>query len=215
MNHSALAPSRISELSQSLSAFGATAHARDWVPATSGNLSARIDENTALMTISGSHLGHLQNTNFMPVNLQNEPQGPGRPSAETGLHTMLYRQDANIGAVLHIHSARATVLSMREERSLRFSGYEILKAFPGIETHDCSAEIPIYPNDQDIPRLVQHIEAAHTEAANESTQQAKQLPAFLIAGHGIYAWGEDVASTANQLEALDFLFQCALLSSPN
>ena len=33
---------------------------------------------------------------------------------------------------------------------------------------------------------------------------------YLIAGHGLYAWGRDMAETLRHLEAFDFLFECEL-----
>ena len=33
-------------------------------------------------------------------------------------------------------------------------------------------------------------------------------PGFLIAGHGLYAWGRDVAEARRHVEGFDFLFEC-------
>jgi methylthioribulose-1-phosphate dehydratase len=34
--------------------------------------------------------------------------------------------------------------------------------------------------------------------------------AYLIAGHGLYTWGNSVEETLRYLDALDFLFACEL-----
>jgi methylthioribulose-1-phosphate dehydratase len=33
---------------------------------------------------------------------------------------------------------------------------------------------------------------------------------YIIAGHGVYAWGESVAEALRHIEALDYLFECEL-----
>lgn len=52
-------------------------------------------------------------------------------------------------------------------------------------------------NDQDIDRL-----AAAADAALDAAPGAR---AYLIEGHGVYAWGSDLAAAARHLEALDYL----------
>jgi methylthioribulose-1-phosphate dehydratase len=41
-------------------------------------------------------------------------------------------------------------------------------------------------------------------------KQHPQTPAYLIAGHGLYAWGADVAQARWRVEALEFMFACEL-----
>ena len=35
------------------------------------------------------------------------------------------------------------------------------------------------------------------------------VPGFLIRGHGLTAWGKDIASAQQHIEGFEFLFQCA------
>ncbi len=55
-------------------------------------------------------------------------------------------------SVLHTHSVNATVLSMRVDQVV-LDGYEVQKAFPGVETHESRMVIPVFPNSQDIAAL--------------------------------------------------------------
>jgi len=48
-------------------------------------------------------------------------------------------------------------------------------------------------------------------AAEPLLTNTNPCPAYLIAGHGVYTWGEDVADAARHLEAIDFLLNCYLL----
>src|SRR5207244_11594616 len=84
---------------------GRELHARGWVPATSGNFSARVDDRHVAVTVSGLDKGRLTEDDIMLVDLSGRAITPGkRPSAETLLHTALYRRYADTQVVLHTHS---------------------------------------------------------------------------------------------------------------
>ncbi|QGH64268.1 methylthioribulose 1-phosphate dehydratase [Serratia proteamaculans] len=177
---------------------------KGWCPATGGNMSLRLDDQLCLVTESGKDKGSLTETDFLLVETASNHVPSGRtPSAETGLHTLIYRLYPQIGAVLHTHSVNATVLS-RVERSdgLVLQGYEMQKSLGGQTTHLDSVVIPIFDNDQDIPRLAARV-AAHAEATPLQY-------GFLVRGHGLYCWGRQVAEARRHLEGLEFLFQCEL-----
>lgn len=190
----------LSRLRAELIAAGQFFHSRGWVPATSSNFSARLTDAEILITSSGQHKGCLDEGGFLRADLQGVSLDAGkRPSAETGLHTAMYRRDAAIGSVLHTHSVNATVLSMRLDQVV-FDGYEVQKAFPGVETHESRVIIPVFPNSQDIPALAGVVDAYLD--ANPHTV------GYLIRGHGVYTWGATVADTQRHIEALEFLFEC-------
>jgi len=190
----------IGPLAQELIAAGARMDTQRWVPASSGNLSARIDRATIAITRSGVHKGRLKQADIIAVGLDGVAVEPtGKPSAETLLHCQLYLQDPTIGAVLHGHSVGATALSLATDADeLVLRDYEILKAFPGIGTHEAVARVPIFDNDQDIARLATRIAPSLTP-----------LPiGYMLRGHGVYAWGPDVERCFWRLEALEFLISC-------
>ena len=176
---------------------------RGWVPATAGNFSARLDAHRVLITASGRHKGELDADGFLEVGLGGEVLSPGRkPSAETALHLHLYRRSPEVGAVLHTHSLPATLLSRLNPGGLVLEGYEVLKAFPGVATHETRLEVPVFPNDQDIERLATRVEALLEERPG--------LPGYLIEGHGLYTWGRTVAEARRHVEAFEFLLACEL-----
>ncbi len=186
-----------------LAAAGRFLHERGWVPATSGNFSARLSALHAAITASGRHKGALTEQDIMVVDLDGKAVDTAlRPSAETLLHTMLYRRFPDVGAVMHTHSINATLLSRRSGFVLQLEGYELLKAFRGITTHDTCLSVPVFDNDQDIPRLAAQVDR-YLDAHGD-------VHGYLIRGHGLYTWGRDVAETVRHLEAFEFLFQCEL-----
>lgn len=194
----AIPKARVAELVEA----GRLLHSRGWVPATAGNFSVRLDARTLAVTVSGRHKGELGTGDFMRVDLQGRALDKNkRSSAETLLHCQLYRHAPGIGAVLHTHSPASTVLS-RAQDIVRLEGYELLKIFEGIETHETAVEVPVFENDQDIARLSRAVEAQmRTGYAGH---------AYLIRGHGLYAWGRTVDEARHRVEALEFLFECEL-----
>ncbi|GAB3672745.1 methylthioribulose 1-phosphate dehydratase [Salinisphaera aquimarina] len=177
--------------------------ARGLCPATGGNFSTRADDGEVLITASGLDKGTLSPADLLPIALDGTLRGAGRPSAETGLHLALYRRDPAIGAVLHVHSIANTLLSRLGRPSvLTFDGYEMQKAISGNPSHEGVLRLPVLDNSQDMDTLATALDARFDEAA----------PAygFLVRGHGIYAWGADIATARRHLEGWEFLLACEL-----
>jgi methylthioribulose-1-phosphate dehydratase len=180
--------------------------ARGWVPATSGNLSCRIDADRIAVTASGIDKGSLTPAHILTISLAEPP--PKGSSAETALHQLAYRRDPSVNAVLHVHSRSATLISRRighggaDDAAVRLRGYELLKAFATIRTHATEIAVPIFANDQDVEALAERV-AARLPSFGPT-------PGFLIEGHGLYAWGRTMAEAHRHLEAFDFLFTCEL-----
>ncbi|MFL5343571.1 MAG: methylthioribulose 1-phosphate dehydratase [Hyalangium sp.] len=176
---------------------------RGWVPATAGNFSARLDDGHVLITVSGRHKGELGPEDFLVVDLDGQVRSEGKqPSAELPLHLQLYRRDASLGAVLHTHSLSATLLSRLHRGELVLEDYEVLKALRGIQTHETRVVVPVFANDQDVPRLAARVQ--------EYMAEHEGLHGYLISGHGFYTWGRSVAEACRHIEAFEFLFACEI-----
>ena len=188
----------IADAARELSSLG-------WTPATSSNFSMRVDTDHAAITISGRHKGRLGRDDIMLIDLNGHAVGTdARPSAETALHTQIYRRWPEMNVVLHTHSRVQSVASrlFAAEGAVRLQGWELQKAITGYHTHESMLEIPVFPNTQHMPELVAQVDAW--------LDAGKPLHAYLIDGHGIYTWGRDMAETQRHLEALEFLLGCEL-----
>lgn len=178
--------------------------AAGWTPATSSNFSLRLDDRHVAITVSGGDKGRLTEADIMVVDLDGRPVATDRrPSAETLLHTQLYSRFAETGCVLHTHSMNQTVASRLYSGTghVHLEGYELLKAFTGNTTHETAIELPVLPNNQDM----------HTLAAQVDALLDRQcMWGYLIDGHGLYAWGRDMAEARRHLEAFEFLLACEL-----
>lgn len=175
---------------------------KQWVPATSGNFSVRLPDNTIAITVSGKHKGQLQYDDIMRIDQRGNSLDGKIPSAETLLHTLIYQRFPDVQSVLHSHSLNATLISRLFNTELLLENYELLKAFAEINTHESRIIVPIFANDQDIPRLARKVEAYLDNYHN--------CYAYIIASHGLYTWATSVAEALRYLEALDFLFACEL-----
>lgn len=193
-----------SELAKTIRFF----EGKNWTPATSTNYSVRsIDvPGQFLISRSGVDKSTFSPEDLILINNQGEIhpgfQRPGvKSSAETGIHTEIYRLRPEINCVLHSHSVLSTTLSFSQAKNKKivFQGLEILKGFEGNETHEMEEILPIVPNSQYIPDIMRDL-----------SPYLKEIPihGFLIAGHGLYAWGKDIPTAKRHIETFEFLFEC-------
>ena len=187
---------------EAIAAMGRFASARGWVPATSGNFSCRIDAGSIAVTRSGVDKGNLTAEQIAALDLA-DAIPPGL-SAETPLHVARYRADPATGAVVHVHTVAATVLSRLHaaDGAMTFAGFEMAKALRGMTTHETDVVLPIFANTQDIVALAAVVEAR--------LGSAPAVPGYLLAGHGLYAWGQTMDEARRHLEGLEFLLACTL-----
>ncbi|WP_260288119.1 methylthioribulose 1-phosphate dehydratase [Peribacillus aracenensis] len=177
---------------------------RDWFMGTSGNLSIREPKSAFFyITASGKDKRKQTDSDFLLVDLKGKPveETNLRPSAETLLHTVIYRK-TNANCVLHVHTVENNVISelYGDEGQVSFRNHEIIKATDRWE-EDSELRIPIIYNHADIPLLSDKFKL-HVEADSG---------AVLIRNHGITVWGKSGLEAKRILEACEFLFQYQLL----
>lgn len=204
MNGQPYDPRRLAERAQEIVVNTRELSALGWTPATSSNFSMRLDNRLVAITVSGRDKGKLTEADIMVVDWDGKPVATEqRPSAETLLHTQLYRRYPEVNVVLHTHSHVQTVASrlFAPAGHVRLEGFELIKAFAGNSTHETALDVPVLPNSQDIPELARRV---------ERLTYAGPLWGYLIDGHGMYAWGRDMPEARRHLEAFEFLLACEL-----
>ncbi|MFY7994637.1 MAG: methylthioribulose 1-phosphate dehydratase [Bacteriovoracaceae bacterium] len=180
---------------------------KGWSPATSTNYSLRTSiPNEIMISKSGVDKLYFSQEDLIKIDLEGKIapdfQGPGiKSSAETEIHTWLYKKFPETNCVLHTHSTLGTALSMifASEKKISFDGLEILKGLEGNTTHNLKEILPIVPNSQDMKDIICDMEIHFKE--NPS------IHGFLIAGHGLYTWGKDLFTTKRHIETYEFLFE--------
>ncbi|HEY8446105.1 MAG TPA: class II aldolase/adducin family protein [Thermomicrobiales bacterium] len=103
----------LAELREQVVQAGLTALEQRIVYGTAGNFSVR-DPETGLIAISPSGIPYPEMTPADVVIVDehgNVKDGTRRPSSETPMHTMIYREHPRILAIVHTHSHYSTVVS--------------------------------------------------------------------------------------------------------
>jgi methylthioribulose-1-phosphate dehydratase len=182
---------------RALLALAGRASARGWAVATSGNFSVRLDAGRAVVTVSGRDKGALTPDDVVVVDVNGAL--PAGASAEAPVHAAIYRGLPGVTALVHVHSLAATVVSRRHAEAgyVRLEGLEMLKALRGIGTHEARVDLRVYANTQDMEALARAV-ARDADALAPSW-------GFLLAGHGLYAWGTSPDEAWRHAEALEFL----------
>lgn len=190
---------------EALCATARWCYARGWVPATSGNFSVRPSSDAAqriFITPTGLDKGRLAPADLLEIDLEGQKlRGSGEPSAETGMHTVIYRERPGTRAILHVHSIWNTLLSGRfaDVGHVALEGYELLKGLSGVTTHSRLEQVPIIQNTQDYEALSRSLTTA--------LARYPRVHGVLLSRHGLYTWGQSVAEARRHLEALEFLFE--------
>ena len=179
-------------------------HRRGWCDGTGGNFSLVLQHQPLqlLMAPSGVDKGQVTPGELIVVDERGEVlAGEEKASAETALHLRIV-EATQAGAVLHTHSIPGTVLSRHYEdkEALVLEGWEMQKGLVGITTHASCINIPVISNSQSMQELGDAVSPC-----------LKTAPCgFLVAGHGLYAWGADLDASKRHLEILEFLLKVKL-----
>jgi methylthioribose-1-phosphate isomerase len=176
-------------------------YARGWMPGTAGNISVRTGE-TAVITGSGLSKGELTAADMATVSVADSHPVSGirRPSAETAIHTAIYRA-TDAGAVVHVHAPHATAQTATVSTALTYQGYELIK---GLGTADVIT-IPVFRNHSDVARIGADIE-------RHLTEHPESPPVLFIGGHGITGWGADLAQARDRVECLEAMCELVTLT---
>ena len=176
-----------------------TLHRRGWCDGTGGNFSVVKQRHPLrlLMAPSGVDKGSVKAEQLIAVNEHGHVlEGEGRASAETAIHLQII-QHMNVGAVLHTHSLAGTVLSRWycSAGCIQLEGWEMLKGLRGITSHEATHTLPVVNNSQNMEELVKTIQP-HLQT---------QTWGLLVAGHGLYTWGDNLNEARRHVEILEFL----------
>jgi L-ribulose-5-phosphate 4-epimerase len=176
-------------------------------PLTWGNASG-IDRERGLVAIkpSGIEYAQLSTDDLVVVDLDgNVVSGQRRPSTDTPTHLVLYRAFAEIGGVVHTHSAWATAWA-QAQREIPLLG----------TTHAdlCAVPIPL-TRDLTEDEIAADYEGATGTVLVETIGERgpAQLPCALVRGHAPFCWGADPATAVEVAVSLEEVARMALLTS--
>ncbi len=173
---------------------------------TWGNASG-IDRERGVVVIkpSGVPYAGMKPKHMVVVSLADGKivEGNLKPSSDTPTHLVLYRAFPKIGGVVHTHSLFATAWAQAQ------------RGLPSYGT----TQADYWYGDVPCTRLLKPAEIKNDYEANtgevivKTFQKLKfdpmQHPAVLVASHGPFTWGKDVADAVHNAGVLEFIAQLA------
>jgi L-fuculose-phosphate aldolase len=161
--------------------------ASELVTGTSGNISVRTPEGKILITPSGLDYEAIEPEDVVLVNLEGRVlESSLAPSAETPMHTGIYRSRAKVGAVVHTHAPYSTTLACL--------GWEIPTVHYMLLALSDEGRVPLAPyatpNTEELARYA-------SEALGETHN------ACLLQNHGTITVGETLSEAYSRTERLE------------
>lgn len=175
------------ELREHIAALGKSLYERGLAHGSAGNISAKLADGW-LMTPTNSCLGRLDPARLSKLDAGGKLLSGDKPSKETFLHTCMYRERANCGAVVHLHSVHAVAVSC-------LAGIDASDVFPPITAYAVMqvgrlALVPYHPpGDEALAEAVRKVAGKHH--------------AVLLANHGPVVAGSSLDAAVNAIEELE------------
>ena len=165
---------RVESLIAELCGVGVDIVARGLALASGGNLSARIDDDTFVVTASGTWLDRLTTEDFSVMSLSGQViSGSPKPSSEWKLHQRSYQTRQDVNAVVHVHPQHAVLLNAlgHDVRLITLDHAYYVRSV---------GTTPYYPNGSD-------------ELADSAAEQAAHHDCIIMGHHGCSALGDSVS----------------------
>jgi len=163
----------------------------------SGNISARLDDGSLLVTPTGSSFGRLDPARLSHIDPLGQLIGGDCPTKEMPLHSAFYETRGQTGAVVHLHSSHSVALSMLPE----VDPDNVLPPLTpyGIMRLGKVKLLPVFlPGDPAMGDAVRGL--------------AGKRAAVLLANHGPVVSGKDLQAAVFAMEELEETAKLALLT---
>ena len=160
---------------------------------SSGNLSWRVGENTALVSGTGSWLPRLAEENVAVCDISTglRIDGP-KPSMESVFHLGVLRERKDMNVVLHFQSEYATIVSCMKKKPDNFNVIAEVPCY-------CGREIPVIP----------YFRPGSKELADAVTNALREHDCVLMSKHGQAVCGKDFDDAFQK--AVFFEFACGII----
>jgi len=173
---------------------------------TWGNASG-VDRGRGVMVIkpSGVPYDGMKPKHMVVVSLQTGKvvEGNLKPSSDTDTHLVLYRAFPKIGGVVHTHSLYATAWAQAQ---LGLPSYGTTQADYWFGDVPCTRLLKPAEIKSDYETNTGHV---IVETFKNLKFDPMQHPAVLVASHGPFTWGKDVADAVHNAGVLEFIAQLA------
>ena len=180
------------ELRRQLTRFSKWMYRLGFAPGTSGNLSARLDEERILATPTGCSKYLLRPSDMVVVDLNgNLLSGTRNVTSEIGMHVAVYKWRSDVQAVVHAHAPIATAFA---------------SCGLALDTPLCAELIMTLGA---IP-LAAYATTGTDEVGASLEPFLENHDAILMANHGLVTYGKDLLDAFMKLETTEHFAQVCL-----
>ena len=167
---------------------------KGWIAANDGNITVRLDQERLLATPRGVSKGMLKPEELVVVDMAGDKiSGPLEVTTEIGMHLTIYRERADVSAVVHAHPPAATGFAVAG-RALN------LGTLPEVIISLGSVPLAEYG----VPGT-----AAFSEGM---LPYIPKYDAMLLANHGAVAYGPDVMRAFFRMDTVEHFARIALVA---
>jgi len=176
------------KLREQICTIGRSIFDRGLTSGSTGNISARLDDGTWLMTPTNASLGRLDPARISRLDANGNLLSGDPPSKEIPLHSAMYDERTSAGAIVHLHSTHSVAVSMLPE-------VDPDNVLPPLTAYYCMrcGRVPLLPYF--IPGDPALGDAIRGVAGKAST--------VLLANHGPVVAGKDLEAATNAVEELE------------
>ncbi len=171
-----------------IATFGRSLFQRGLTFGSTGNISVRTEDGGWLMTPTNASLGDLDPARISRLDANGNLLSGDRPTKESFLHRVMYRERKSSAAVVHLHSTHSVAVSCLAD----------------IDPHDVLPPLTAYyiMRVGRLP-LVPYFPPGDTELAEAVRPLASQHHAVLLANHGPVVAGNSLADAVYATEELE------------
>lgn len=166
---------------------------KGFVASNDGNISCKVGDDSIWATPTGVSKGYMTEDMLVKLSLDGEIlEGDSKPSTEIKMHLRVYKENPDIGGVVHAHPLYATSMAAAE------------KSLDGVfltETLMSLGEVPCapfaMPGTEEVPDSI--------------APYCKGYNAVLLAHHGALTWGIDLMQAYMRMESVEFFAHVSFL----
>ncbi len=180
-----------SDLRNQIVNIGKRLYALGFVPATDGNISARLSRDTFLITPSGMPKGNINVDDISKMTIGGQVISGKKPSSECLLHAAIYKERPDIMAVVHAHPPIATAFAC--------CGRDLSEPLTS-ELVITLGKIPLAP----------YATPGTNEVSVSVIPFLRKHNALLLANHGAVTYGKDLEQAFQRMETVEHFAKIAL-----
>lgn len=180
-------------LRRELARLGKRLYKLGFTPATSGNLSVRLDSKFVLATPTGVSKSSLSKEDMVIVDLDGKQySGSRKVTSEIGMHLAVYNRRPDVSAVVHSHPPVATAFAC---------------AGRALDQPLCSEAIMTIGA---VP-LARYATTGTDEVADSLAEFIPEHDAILMANHGVVTYGKSLMDAFMKMETVEHFAQITLI----